>query len=129
MTAKITRLIAFMELSIGSITIAGLTLSGLLHLSSKSPAVFTFVFISSLISLLIGSGLWNYRYWARILILFFSGYIIITKLLLFSGLIKLNGELITFIPEGLKDLISIFYHSFVFLFFNLRPVKERFCAR
>ena len=130
MVAKfIARLIGFTELSIGIVTILGLTLSSLLHLSTKSPVVFVFVLISAIISASIGMGLLRCLHWARMSLIFFSGYIVLTKLVLFWGLIKLNGEMATLIPTDLKNLISVLYHTFIILFFNLRIVKERFCAK
>ncbi len=119
-------LIAYVELSIGLITLFGLATYEFFHLSTKSPAVAAFVIVSNLISASLGIGLLNYRRWARALLLFFSGYVILTKLFLFLGLIKLNGEIVLFIPTGLKNTISIFYHVFIIIFLNLPSVKKLF---
>ena len=118
--------IAFIELLIGLSTLSGLVTYSLLSISKKPLNVFIFVLLSSAISTIIGSGLLNYREWSRNLLLFFSGYIIITKVLIIAGLLMFNGEIITFIPAGFKNCISILYHGFIILFFNQKTVRGYF---
>ena len=122
----IVRLIAFVELLIGLSTLFGLIKYSLLLVSKKPINVFVFVLLSSAISTVIGLGLINYREWARNLLVFFSGYVILTKILILSGLLRFSGEIITVIPATLKNCISILYHSFVIIFFNQRVIKKYF---
>ena len=123
MEKRITRIIAFIEISIAIFTILGLALSEPLSLSKKSPNVFIFVLLSSIVSGVLGIGLFKDKNWAKTLLVFFSGYVILTKILIFSNLVHFNGEIITFIPTSLKNDISIAYHIFVVLFFTRKQAK------
>jgi len=129
MLKKIIRAIAFIEISIGAITMVSLVTYLLFSASEKPVSVFIFVLISSMISISIGYGFFHHKEWARKTILFFSGYIVLTKILIFSGLLHFNGEVMTFIPTSLKDFISFIYHIFIIFFFNNSIVKRSFFER
>lgn len=120
------KVIAFLEVVIGLSTFVGLIAFQLLFISTKPLNVFIFVLVSSAISLGIGLGLLTYRDWARKTLLFFSMYIVFTKILIFSGLLQFNGEIITFVPDALKNSVSLLYHSFIILFFSRSNVKQFF---
>jgi len=122
----IVRLIAFIEISIGSVTLFSLMTYSLFSIPKKPLNVFIFVLISSIISCSIGVGLFRHKNWARKTLIFFSGYVIITKILIFSGLLRFTGELITFIPQDIKSSISILYHSLIVLFFSRAVTKKHF---
>jgi|GEM_PF-1685761 len=126
MARKIIRLVAFIEMLIGGLTILGLTGFEVLSLSKKSPNVLIFVFLSAALSSSIGIGLYMYKHWARKLLVFFSGYVIITKIMIFGGLFRFEGEILTFIPANFKDATSIIYHCFLVIFFTRSPIKEFF---
>lgn len=123
------RLIAFIELLIGLFTLFGIITYSLLSISKKPLNVYIFVLLSSSVSSIIGTGLLNYRAWSRNLLLFFSGYVILTKILIAAGLLRFNGEIVTYIPADIKNCISILYHGFVILFFNQKTVKAYFAKR
>lgn len=120
------RIVAVIEILIGVTTIFGLTLYTMLSMSAKPMNVAVFVFISAVISATIGVGLYNYKHWGRTLILFFSGYVLITKIMVFFGLLHFNGEIITFMSTDIKNWISIIYHFAVMVFFSTRSVKAYF---
>jgi len=122
----IIKAVGCIELIIGSITFLNLITYSSLSITKKPMNVFIFVIISNAISVLLGLGILNYRNWARKFLIFFSGYIIITKILIFSNLLYFTGEIVTFIPNSLKDSISILYHSFLILFFIQTVVKKYF---
>lgn len=122
----IVKIIAFLELIIGSFTLISLITFYLLSISTKPLNVFVFVLVSSAISLAIGLGLLAYQNWARKTLIFFSMYIIFTKILIFSKLLQFNGEIITFVPDLLKNSVSFLYHSFILFFFSRPPVKHIF---
>jgi hypothetical protein len=126
---KIIRTIAITELAIGASTILGLVVSTIFFSSKKSPNVFMFVLMSATASSLIGIGLLRHKHWARMVLVFFSGYIVLTKILIFADLLHFNGEIITLIPASLKNYISIAYHCFVVLFFTRRTTKTHFAAK
>ncbi|MCX5678963.1 MAG: hypothetical protein NTY76_07675 [Candidatus Omnitrophica bacterium] len=126
MIKKLIRTIAVIELSIGAFTICGITIYGLLAISRKPLNVFIFVFLAGVASSVIGMGLFNYKHWARNLLIFFSGYIILIKIMIFADLLHLNGEIMTFPPASLKNYISIAYHGFIVLFLTRQTVKECF---
>lgn len=122
----VIRIIAVTELLIGASTFLGVTGTYLFHLSKKSPAVFIFILLSAMVSGAIGLGLLAYKKWAMSSLIFFSGYIIITKVLIFAGLMHFNGEIITFIPTELKNYISVAYHICIALFLTRHKVREQF---
>jgi len=104
------KIIAFIELSIGLGTLASLIVYSSLSTSHKSLNVFIFVCTPSTMSFLIGLGLLAEKDIARKVLVLFSGYIVLTKFLIFAKLMQFNGEILTFIPAGFKNLISAFYH-------------------
>ena len=126
MIKKFIRIIAVIELSIGVFTICGLTIYALLAISKKPLNVFIFVFLAGVVSGGIGTGLLNYKQWARNFLVFFSGYIILIKVLIFAGLLHLNGEIVAFPPASLKNFISIAYHVLIVLFLTRQTTKECF---
>lgn len=125
---NVIRNIAYIELLIGLSTITGLMASPVLSLPEKPANVFVFVLVSAVISTIIGLGILIHRPWARTLLVFFSGYIIITKILIFAGLLYFSGEMVTFVPAAVKNLVSVGYHSFVFVFFTRLDTKTYFCG-
>lgn len=122
----IIRKVAYIELFIGVVTLSGLAASLFLSLPVKPLNVFLFVLISAVISTAIGVGILTHRRWARTLLVFFSGYIIITKVLIFANLLHFSGEIITFVSSDIKNTISLCYHGFVLIFFTRLDVKTYF---
>jgi hypothetical protein len=112
--------IALIEISIGLATLASLIVHSVLSLSTKPFNVFTFVLASAVTSAILGIGLLNYRDWARALLVFFSGYIVLTKILIFMNLLNFSGEIFTSIPTGIKNSFSILYHTLL-VFYLTRP--------
>ena len=122
----IIKIIAITEISIGLSTILGLLTYILLSLSTKSLNVFIFVLVSAIISSILGIGLFYYKNWARTLLLFFSGYIVLTKIMCFFNLLHFNGDIIIFISSRLKNSISIIYHVLIIAFLNWETVRKIF---
>ncbi len=112
--------IALIEIFIGLATLASLIIHSVLSLSTKPFNVFTFVLASAVTSAILGVGLLNYRDWARALLVFFSGYIVLTKILIFMNLLHFSGEVFTYIPTGIKNASSILYHILL-VFYLTRP--------
>jgi len=126
MIKKLIKIIAIIELSMGVFTICGITIYALLTISKKPLNVFIFIFLANLTSSIIGIGLLNYKQWARNFLVFFSGCIVLTKIMIFAGLLHLNGEIVTFPPASLKNYVSIVYHGFIVLFLTRQITKECF---
>jgi hypothetical protein len=118
--------ISCVEMLIGASTVTGLLASAAMAAQKKPANVFLFVLVSAAASFIIGAGLFRRKEWARMPLVFFSGYIILTKMLVFTGLMKFSGEIITFIPADLKNLISILYHFFVVVYFTRMSIKKEF---
>ncbi|HNX90517.1 MAG TPA: hypothetical protein PKY78_02880 [Candidatus Omnitrophota bacterium] len=76
----------------------------------KSPNVYIFVVTTATMSFALGVGMLFNREWARKLLIFFSGYIIITKILIYLGLLTFNGEIFKAVPTSAKNIISLLYH-------------------
>ncbi|NQT23369.1 MAG: hypothetical protein HQ579_08060 [Candidatus Omnitrophica bacterium] len=107
--------IGFIEVLIGFATLSGLMVSLLRSTSNKPMNVFLFVLMSALVTTILGIGLLRYKQWARTLLIFFSGYIIITKVLIFMGVLQLTGELVTVISPLFQNIISTAYHFAVII--------------
>lgn len=117
---------ALIEICIGGFTLF-LTLSSLLLGTSTKPLnVLIFVITTSAISFFIGVGLLFKMRLAAQLLLYFAFSIVLTKILIFSKIIYLQGGLAANIPEPIKDLISILYHSIVLWYFNRQNIKSEF---
>ena len=106
---------------VGCVAVQHGLISGILP---KPYNVFSFVLVAAAISFVLGVGLLCGREWARVLIVSFSGYVVVTKILIYSGLIFFAGTFLTTIAERLKDMASLFYHI-TLIFFLLSPLKEQ----
>lgn len=125
-TKHIIRAVAFVELLIGLSTIFSLTTLTLLSISTKPLNVFIFVTISATISAALGIGIFKYKENARSLLVFFSGYVVLTKILIFSNLMHLCCDIVTFVSPDFKNSISIAYHLLIIFFFTRNNVKKFF---
>jgi len=123
---KVISIIGVIEILIGGITLITTTLIFLLGVNQKSPNVLTFVILTSLLSTLIGGGLLKSNKLAYQALLYFSSVIILSKILIFAGIIELNGALEIAIPSSFKNIISIIYHSTVIYFLTHHSVKKVF---
>lgn len=102
------------------IGVAIVQVTGIYGFSPKPLNVYIFVVISACISFVLGVGILNRREWARSLLVFFSGYVLVTKVLKYGGLLTFNSDIInaaTSMPVWEKDAISSIYHIFVIIFF------------
>ena len=122
----IIKIIAYIELLLGISTFLGSVIYALLSVSQKSLSVFIFVIVSSIISIVIGLGLLIRRKWAKRILIFFSGYIIMTKIFIFAGLLQFTGEMINIVHVDLKNFISGMYHTAVILFLSRKTVRKEF---
>jgi uncharacterized protein YybS (DUF2232 family) len=114
------------EIIIGGLTLAATSFSLLLGISSKPSNVLVFVITSSFISLFLGVGILLRLKYARKFLLFFSGWVILSKVFLFMGLITLNGAMETAIAPSIKNIISIAYHSLLIVYFLRPSVRSEF---
>lgn len=111
------KLIGITEIAIGLSTITGIAITPLTNFPTKHLSVMIFVITTSIISVFLGIGIIKNNKTAIKLILIFSIYIILTKILIFYGLMQFNGEIITFLPKNAKNSISLIYHSLIVIVF------------
>ncbi|MCG3176728.1 MAG: hypothetical protein MOGMAGMI_01689 [Candidatus Omnitrophica bacterium] len=105
---NIIYLIAIIECLIGLVTVVALALyPG----PPKPPAVSLFVFIAAAVSFTIGLGLFYQDERARRWLVYFSGYICLEKLLIFMGVLTLNGQVLPAAWSLPKDALSFTYHA------------------
>ena len=114
------------EISLGTVTLIAHLTASTLTLYQKPLNVLTFVMVTAIISVGLGIGILNYNVHARHMILFFASMIILSKILIFTGIISLHGALETTMPEVLKNTISLIYHAAILVYFNLPKIKEKF---
>jgi len=124
----IINLIGSIEVAIAMATMFGLFYSLLLARSTKPANVFVFVLASASVSLCLGMSLFFLKGWARYLLVFFSGYVILTKVLVFMNILQLEGEMITSISNPAKNTISILYHLVVIIALLHPSVKRLFSS-
>jgi len=118
--------IASIEILIGLVTISGLSASAIFSFSKKSPAVFIYVIGSAVISASLGIGLLSFKDMFRKLLIFFSGYVILIKIMVFLGILEFTGELVTVISGPAKNAISIIYHAAVIAILHHSTTKALF---
>ena len=125
-TKSVIRIIAVTEIMIGAITVSGLMISSMLAISEKSPNIVIFIFTSSVISILLGVGIIASNNMARRLLIFFSGWVLLTKLLVFMGVIEFSGELLKAVSISFKNAVSAAYHLMLIFILNRKEVKAFF---
>jgi hypothetical protein len=107
-------LIGMCEVTIGLLTMVGVpvvqAVGETIQLTPKPLNLYVFVVITATMSFILGVGMLARREWARKLLIFFSGYILITKIMKYTGLIVFKGDILTAIPVWLKDSTSFLYH-------------------
>lgn len=120
----IIRVFAIIEILIGVTISLSFIITSLISPPGRPKSVYWFVIITSVISIVIGAGLFKYKRWARIMLIFFAGYVAISKPLLFTNLVKFTGNTIEFMPTNLKDIFSFLYHCIILGVFNLKDIKK-----
>ncbi len=123
---KIIIVIGLIELGLGAVTLLSSIFQALFLSFKKPPNVLVFVLVTSVISVGIGFGLIGRRDWARKTLLYFSGYIIVTKLLVAADLVNFTGEMVTAIPQVFKDSVSFLYHSSLVFFLTRKGTDKIF---
>ena len=120
----IIRVVAVIEILIGLSISLSFIITSLINPPGRPKTVYGFVVITSLISVIIGVGLFKYKNWGRQFLIFFAGYIIFTKFLLFSNLVEFTGNTIKFMAINLKDFLSFVYHCGILIIFNQKDIKK-----
>lgn len=111
------------EIAIGTITLAAIFESLLRHVSTKPLNILIFVIISGIISASLGTGILLRIRYTRKLLMFFAGWIILSKILIFGKIIMLNGSLETTVSPNLKNTVSIIYHFILIFYFHHPSIK------
>jgi len=120
----IIKAVAVLELLIGLSISLSFIIASLINPPGRPKTVYGFVVLTSLISIIIGIGLLKYKNWGRQFLIFFAGYVIFTKFLLFSNLVEFTGNTIKFMTINLKDVLSFIYHCCILVIFNLKAIKK-----
>ena len=117
------RWIGVVECAIGLGTVVGVVGSVAAHTSEKSMSVLVFVLMAATVSLGIGVGLLFFKDAARRWVLYFSGYIILEKLMIFLGVLTLSGHIVSDRYGIPTDYVSLVYHLFLLYFLSRKPVR------
>lgn len=120
------KIFGIIEISIGVVTLITVILSLIQGKSTKPPGVLVFVLTTAIISSGLGLGILKYNLKSYYLLLYFSSIIILSKILIFAGIIALSGALEVATPSSLKNTISILYHSILIFYFTRKSVREQF---
>lgn len=116
--------IGITEILIGTVTLCVCIAVQFFHingLQAKPSNVFIFVILAALAAVVLGAGLILGKKWARKALIFFSSYILFSKILIYAHLLSFKGTIATFIPDWSRDLISVIYHSALILFLSMFP--------
>lgn len=119
-------LIGVIEVVIGFGSLCAVTAFHFLAIAVKPLNVLIFVLASSLTSIVLGYGILARRSWARTLLVFFAGYVALTKVLLAADLLTLNGAIAAGIPSWLTNATSFIYHVTLIVILERKACKERF---
>ena len=120
----ILNVIASIEVFIGLFTLSGMAFYIHLGRLAKPPNVLTFVTVTAVVSTLLGLGLFRRKRTAVTLLVFFSGYIILTKVMVATGLIHFNGAILAYLSTDLKNLVSALYHLLLIVFLTKSSVQK-----
>ena len=118
--------IGIIEILIGATTLLGVLTSLLIRANPKPLNVLLFVIVAASISTSIGFGVLKFNKTAYRLLYYFSTVVILSKILIFLGVIHLSGALEHFFPAMLKNILSVFYHGYVILFLNRKDIRKIF---
>ena len=119
--------IGLVEISIGLVTLLSIPFFARLGHTKPSGELF-FVVTSSLLSFLMGAGILLRLNGARKWLVFFSGWIIISKLLIFLGVLRLVSEVPASLPIQLKNIVSLFYHGLLIVYLRHPLVQKEFAC-
>jgi hypothetical protein len=114
------------EIAIGSATLASIYDAYLVSGITKPFNVLVFVVVSSLISVTLGIGIIKKNRLARKLLLFFAGWVILSKILILGNIISLCCALETSTPAYVKNAVSICYHLVLILYLRRPLIKKEF---
>lgn len=117
------------EIGIGSVALIAVIISLILGKSTKPVEVLIFVLTTSIVSLILGIGILKRSLTCYHLLIFFATVIILSKILIFAKIITLTGTLETFLPQSLKNTLSISYHSLLIWYFTRSQAKKHFKER
>ncbi len=123
---KILFSIGLTEIAIGATTLAAVLFSLINHANAKPPNILTFVVATSFLSALLGVGLLRNSSVACKLLIYFSSVVVLSKVLIFTGIIYLSGALETSVPSDLKNGISVAYHLFLIFYLKRNCSKLLF---
>jgi hypothetical protein len=119
-------IIGIIEICIGGLTLLTTWFSLIQGTNLKSPNVLLFVIVAATVSTSIGIGILKFKKIAYDLLLYFSSVVIFSKLLIFMGIIQLNGTLQTAVPSYFNDVVSVVYHAYVIYFLKQEEIKKVF---
>jgi len=123
---RVILIIGVIEVLIGTIAISSNTLSIIFSTNIKPPSVLVFVYVASSISILIGVGILRLNRHAYRLLLYFSEFIILSKILILLNVFELSGGLQSVFPSSISSFISIAYHGYVICYLKRRKIHQIF---
>jgi len=117
---------AYTEIILGIVSLFS-TIFCLLNNRTPYPVtVATFLFATALISISLGIGILNYSRPSYYLLIFFSGVVVLSKILIFSKIISLNQTITSTLTPGVKNTTSLIYHSLLIFYFTRKSVIDIF---
>jgi xanthine/uracil permease len=123
---RVILFIGIIEIMIGGGTHLGTGWAVLLGSNAKPNNVLFFVITAALTSFSIGVGILRFKKLAYRALLYFASVVLLSKLLIFLGIIHLNGAMETTVPSPIKNGISILYHGFVIYYLRQKDIKKIF---
>jgi hypothetical protein len=112
------------EIFIGSVTLASILDAYITRGATKPLNVLFFVILSSLISIALGIGILKKFRLARKLLVFFAGWVILSKILILGNILSLCCALETTFPAFEKNMCSIIYHLALIITLRRPAIKK-----
>jgi hypothetical protein len=119
-------LFSAIEIFIGLFTLLVVSFSIILDFNTKPLNILIFVYVTSILSFFLGIGILRLNKQAYELLIFLCIVIILSKVLIFLNIIRLNGALETTFPPNIKNAISVIYHSLFLLYLKSKTTKSLF---
>ena len=122
---KILTTIGVLEILIGAASFLGV-MAALARGHVIEQNILTFLVFTSSISTALGIGILKFNTTAYDLLIYFSSIVVLSKILLFTGIISLNGSPEGLVPASFRNIISVFYHLFLIYYLRSKNIHALF---
>ena len=117
---------AYTEIILGIVSLFCTTFCLLNNQPAYPATAAIFLVATALISISLGIGILNYNRQSYYLLIFFSGVVALSKILIFSNVISLNLTITFRVTPRVSNATSLIYHSLLIFYFTRKSVIDIF---